>query len=208
MAREVIEHARLVACVNAVAAEIDAVSPDPGFLPEVPFLAFHTEVYGRHWDVLEWLLRGLRRPGHPLRVAELGVACGPIGLFLLLRFPELLYVGADPMIKPEVREAYRRFGSRAQLHVTTSEELHFSVLPREEQFDLVFVDGPHTFENVRNDIHLWQARVRRGGILAGHDFTCSHPPLLSAVLMSRGLWGRSARLHVGADGVWWWRVPV
>ena len=71
----------------------------------------------RHFDVLEALLASL--DGSRLRMAELGVACGPIGLFLLQRFPHLEYFGADPTIRDEVREAYRHPGVIAEksLHV-------------------------------------------------------------------------------------------
>ena len=63
----------------------------------------------RHFDVLEELLASLD-DSKWLRMAELGVACGPIGLFLLQRFPKLQYFGADPTIRDEVREAYRHLG--------------------------------------------------------------------------------------------------
>jgi hypothetical protein len=35
--------------------------------------------------------------------------------------------------------------------------------------DLVFIDGDHSYEAVREDIGLWSPKVRRGGILCGHD---------------------------------------
>merc|ERR1712070_1103111 len=154
------------------------------------------------------LLHGLRADkeaqGHTssLRMAEMGVACGAIGLHLLLRFHDMQYVGADPTIQPVVQRAYARFGSRASLRAITSEELN-NELPAEEQFDLVFVDGPHTYKNVRNDIEMWLPRVRSGGILAGHDFTQAHPPLLWAVLEQRMTVAQGEPFNVGMDGVWW-----
>ncbi|CAE7341615.1 PGK1, partial [Symbiodinium necroappetens] len=91
-------------------------------------------------------------------------------LHLLARFPQLRYFGADPTIKDEVREAYSPYAARAELHATTSEEMH-QALADAEPMDIVFVDGPHTYANVRNDLHLWESRVKKGGIIAGHDFT-------------------------------------
>lgn len=207
LARQLMENLRLAWALRNLVGELAPMYPD--ILGRLPPVAYHTEVYGRHWDVLEQLLLTLRAEqearGHEeLRMAEMGVACGPIGFHLCLRFPELVYHGADPTIGPKVFEAYRRFGSRATLHAVTSEKLHNS-LPEDYPFDLVFIDGPHTYQNVRRDIELWQPRVRPGGILAGHDFTCAHPPLLWAVLESR-LHGGGDEVHVGADGVWWWRV--
>merc|ERR1712060_574546 len=112
------------------------------------------------------------------------------------------YVGADPTIPQAVRDAYVRFGARARLHAGTSESLN-QALPADATFDLVFIDGPHTHQNVRRDIEMWEPRVRHGGIVAGHDFTCAHPPLLWAVLEGRMNVGGD-RVDVGADGVWWW----
>lgn len=36
--------------------------------------------------------------------------------------------------------------------------------------DFVYIDGNHEFEFVIHDIIWWSKRVRRGGIVAGHDF--------------------------------------
>lgn len=50
----------------------------------------------------------------------------------------------------------------------------FSV-PASEKFkngslDFVYIDGNHDFVNVTQDIHYWSPKVRKGGIVAGHDF--------------------------------------
>merc|ERR1712232_129247 len=115
-ARVLIEHTRTMWSIRELAGEL---SPHLG--PEIydsfPVFRVHTGLYGRHWDMLEWILDGLelQHPkGEPLRMAEMGVACGPIGLFLLKRFPALQYVGADPTIKPEVLAAYKPHNARAK----------------------------------------------------------------------------------------------
>lgn len=36
--------------------------------------------------------------------------------------------------------------------------------------DLVFIDGEHTFEAVKQDIDNWWKKVKAGGVLAGHDY--------------------------------------
>lgn len=38
------------------------------------------------------------------------------------------------------------------------------------QFDLVFLDAMHTYEDVLLDIKRWWPRVRNGGIMAFHDY--------------------------------------
>lgn len=213
MARGLIEHVRTVWGIKDLTLELGGVFPQ--IRQQLPVFRFHPSIYGRHWDVLEWLLDGLVPETRgvsekaaaneaPLRMVELGVACGPIGYHLLPRFPSLRYFGADPTIPPEVREAYLPYTDRAQLVSTTSKELHL-MLPESEPLDFVFIDGPHTYKNVRNDLELWVPRVRSGGIIAGHDFTCAHPPLLWAVSEFRRNMG-GTYLNVGMDGVWWWRA--
>jgi len=184
LARLLVDHSRTVWGVKQLAIELSGVYPN--IQQQFPALRMQTGIYGRHWDVLERLLAGLerQRQGGNLRMAELGVACGPIGLHLLARFPQLHYFGADPTIKQDVWDAYKPYQDRAQLFATTSEDMH-GKLENEAQFDLIFVDGPHTYANVRRDLELWEKRVRPGGIIAGHDFTIAHPPLLWAVLEYR-----------------------
>lgn len=40
----------------------------------------------------------------------------------------------------------------------------------EHSLDFVFVDGDHRYEHVLADLNHWWAKIKPGGILAGHDF--------------------------------------
>ena len=40
----------------------------------------------------------------------------------------------------------------------------------DESLDFVFIDGNHTFEYVTEDIAHWSKKVRKGGIVSGHDY--------------------------------------
>jgi hypothetical protein len=37
-------------------------------------------------------------------------------------------------------------------------------------FDFVYIDGDHSYEGTKRDIIDWYPKVRKGGILSGHDF--------------------------------------
>jgi hypothetical protein len=41
---------------------------------------------------------------------------------------------------------------------------------RDNSLDFVFIDGNHTFEYVIDDIAAWSKKVRKGGIISGHDY--------------------------------------
>lgn len=40
----------------------------------------------------------------------------------------------------------------------------------DESFDYVYIDSDHSYEATSKDIELWWPKVKKGGILAGHDY--------------------------------------
>lgn len=52
----------------------------------------------------------------------------------------------------------------------------------DRSLDLVFLDADHELASVRKDIAAWTPKVRRGGIIAGHDFSHEFPGVIGAVL--------------------------
>lgn len=46
----------------------------------------------------------------------------------------------------------------------------------EESLDFVYIDGHHGFKYVTEDIFEWTKRVRKGGIIAGHDYAYARKP--------------------------------
>jgi|3_EtaG_2_1085321.scaffolds.fasta_scaffold06854_4 hypothetical protein len=51
----------------------------------------------------------------------------------------------------------------------------------ESSLDFVYIDGEHSYEAVSKDIGDWWPRVKRGGILAGHDYNDTNPGSIRAV---------------------------
>jgi predicted O-methyltransferase YrrM len=41
----------------------------------------------------------------------------------------------------------------------------------DESLDLIYVDGDHRYEAVVADIQGWKPKLRKGGVLAGHDWS-------------------------------------
>jgi predicted O-methyltransferase YrrM len=47
--------------------------------------------------------------------------------------------------------------------------------------DFVFIDANHEYESVKADIAAWLPKVKRGGMLAGHDYDDNFPGVKQAV---------------------------
>lgn len=39
------------------------------------------------------------------------------------------------------------------------------------EFDFLYIDAEHTYESVKKDLELYTPKVKRGGIIGGHDYT-------------------------------------
>merc|ERR1712216_457131 len=130
----------------------------------------------------------------PFRFLEIGVGGGYIALRVLHRFPNMQYIGVDPMEHSVIGTHWSRHGHAWD--VDWDVDMHFDVLARRVAafghgsmllrmtsemaarewestscIDLVFIDGEHSFDAVFNDLTLWLPHVCSGGIIAGHDLT-------------------------------------
>ena len=47
--------------------------------------------------------------------------------------------------------------------------------------DLVFIDANHLYEHVIRDIHAWLPKVKKGGIISGHDYSSTYCGVIEAV---------------------------
>ena len=51
----------------------------------------------------------------------------------------------------------------------------------DESLDAVFIDADHRYQSVKADILAWMPKVKKGGILAGHDYALVHNGVIRAV---------------------------
>lgn len=146
-----------------------------------------------YYGVVTFLLKGKNAKN----VAEIGVAYGYHAHCILQTNPGISYFGIDPYLPdydPEdvfCREVSSFFSepdrgrAMARLRAVVSESLsvygeRVTLCHKKSEdaardfhdgfFDLVFVDGDHTYNGVKADLNSWWPKIKSGGILCGDDW--------------------------------------
>lgn len=117
------------------------------------------------------------------RGAEIGVLYGDTSLYLLHQFRNLYLFSIDPYLPYDepnrtaadlaryegyARQRLAPFGSQSIMVKKTSVDAAPSI--PDESLDFVFIDAQHTYEACTEDIQTWFPKVRRGGLITGHDY--------------------------------------
>jgi hypothetical protein len=172
----------------------------------------------RHASLIRWLRR---LPG-PVVGAEVGVFDGRTSEALLRAFPQLRLWMVDPW-KPYAGKSsigdqsadaleralkaatfWTRFAGQRRLILREGSPAAASRFS-DASLDFAFIDGNHMYEAVCADIAAWWPKIRRGGLLTGHDYGTGRD--------AEGIWGvkravdefadaEGCELELGGDGTW------
>jgi hypothetical protein len=97
----------------------------------------------------------------------------------------------------------KKHEGKAFIHRDYSENIAKEV--EDESIDIVFIDADHTYEGVHSDILSWMPKVRKGGIICGHDYGLNPNGINRFPGVDRAvheLIGKE-NIKVGPDMVWW-----
>lgn len=148
--------------------------------------------------------------------AEIGVLEGDFAKVLCDSIPDLKYYGID-IWHGESVEGHHRQGmlDRAKIKLDEYDATlvkKFSVEAALDfdanSLDFVYIDANHVFDAVVLDIISWTPKVKKGGIVSGHDYTdkgtCGVKAAVDGYVKSH-----SYRLNFTKDeseGISWWFV--
>jgi len=122
-------------------------------------------------------------------MVEIGTETGKYADCLLRKIPDLKLYCIDPWIEykeyregmqPIINEYYQRTTELLKdknCEIIRKYSLDAIKDFEDESIDAVFIDGNHDFQNCTNDIVEWTKKVKKGGIIAGHDYcneVCKH----------------------------------
>lgn len=137
------------------------------------------EILGtRHKDLLNWF-----RDLNFTKGAEIGVEAGVFSEEICKANPQLTLYCIDPWrayleyiehtTQEELDKLYDEAVNRLKpykCNIVRSFSEDAYKLFDDESLDFVYIDGNHEFLQVAADITNWSPKVRKGGIVAGHDF--------------------------------------
>lgn len=119
-------------------------------------------------------------------VCEVGVAEGNNSIYMLDNWSIKLLICVDSWRRLDQKgdgaegnnwhiENFNKFFKRAAKHanrvwIMPGLSVEMSRLIQDESLDLLYLDGDHNYEGVMADLHAWVPKVKKGGIVAGHDY--------------------------------------
>ena len=92
-----------------------------------------------------------------------------------------LYV-VDNFLKSPIDRATNSLKDFKFVDIIQDNTINASRLFENGSLDLVFVDADHSAQGVTNDIKAWLPKIKKGGVIAGHDYeNWRYPELKIAV---------------------------
>jgi predicted O-methyltransferase YrrM len=173
---------------------------------------------------LAWKLDGTRPMIHyiaenmkPTVAAEIGVWRGENALSILKNLPSLKklilidpylpYVDGDKSNtvytnpSPYHQVATQRLSKYAdKLEWRFFKSLDAAKLMHVESLDFVYIDGDHTYENVKDELEAYWPLIKRGGVMGGHDIN------FYGVMRAVGEFAMANKRHPNTDSQDWWIV--
>lgn len=94
-----------------------------------------------------------------------------------------------------------------QLHIIKLDSVRAAGLFWDDFFDLVYIDADHQYDAVTADLKAWLPKVRRGGVLVGHDYMnrIRHNHQVKPAVTD--FFGEG-NFEVTGSAVWLYEVPV
>ena len=150
-----------------------------GFKPETKGVFSHIKGIGRNELALMFARLGFKRG------VEVGTEGGKYANVLLKSIPELHLTCIDPWTvyddgggyKDVDQERYNKYYAEAvertkgyNCDLVRGYSMNVIKDWPDESIDFVYIDGNHRLDYVTNDIVNWTDKVKKGGIVAGHDF--------------------------------------
>jgi len=76
----------------------------------------------------------------------------------------------DFLYDDKLEERCRETLKDTNCEVIKSDSIEYSKLVPDESLDWVYIDADHRYDTAKADIEVWFPKVRKGGVISGHDY--------------------------------------
>lgn len=135
--------------------------------------------------------------------AELGVQQGVTFEHIIEQCPQLTWHGIDTWSGSKGEgfwvplQSKFKDESRAKFYKMTTNQAVDKFA--DESLDIVFIDADHSYNGVKTDIINWLPKVKKGGIICGHD--------INQAEVRKAVEETIISYETGPDLIWWkWKV--
>jgi predicted O-methyltransferase YrrM len=153
----------------------------------------------QRWHVLVDLIFD-RCPAKDAIVVDLGAHQGSASAHIHKYCPQVKWIYAIDIVEPDPEKSLIRELPRVKF-IHGYSDACAEQFP-DESVDLIFIDADHSEAGVHKDLSAWAAKIKRGGVIAGHDYgSRRHPGVKRAVddFFSR----HPNPIELQSDMVWW-----
>lgn len=132
---------------------------------------------------------------------EIGCLQGEFDRYLLGKFKNLQMtsIDCDPKIE-DISNNTIEFEQRFRLIKERSGDVLFT----DKQFNFVFIDGDHSYEQTKSDILRFVDCIKPGGFISGHNYDqyCNHPIHPGVKESVDEIFGNRVKF-INSDVTWW-----
>lgn len=70
----------------------------------------------------------------------------------------------------QYREVFKKYRNDARVKLIREFSVNAASFFEDEYFDFIYIDADHTYKAVTEDLNAWFPKLKKGGILSGHDY--------------------------------------
>jgi|WetSurSiteA1Bulk_404760.scaffolds.fasta_scaffold11875_4 predicted O-methyltransferase YrrM len=148
------------------------------------------------YDILTDLIKKI----NARKIAEVGVSRGMCARQIISKcdLDKYYMIDPDPHEVFEYEAVFRGYKHAIFLRLPSTRAVRCI---DDGELDLTFIDADHGYESVKEDIKLWMPKIRKNGILCGHDYHQSDSGVIRAV--DELLPSRNLETENDGNQVWW-----
>jgi len=87
----------------------------------------------------------------------------------------------DNLHESNYKETLKKFSNNSKVKIIRDYSTNAAKMFDNEYFDFVYIDGAHSYEEVKKDLESWYPKLKKFGVMCGDDYGNIHVPVIKAV---------------------------